>query len=1095
MLHRAKISSKILLLVSSIVFVVVMIEIILSLLQKDKIVHEAYREELQAIADLQVHNLEREIEVFKQDMEVLQQSSYMKKELRDLVAAFDSGNKDSLKAIQFKLQKDFLDAFEHTFDFKDILALNIDGEVVFHYNSYPYDTLGLKMTLDNRLAGFYQNEASKEGAKYYTYASLPVVENDSVLGILVCKIDLSKFIKKRIYETGLGTTGEILVGVRNDKLVEYIYYTNKLPAKMAKEIHPNDPIFKACAGASGFGIYDDYNNRQNLAVWTPLTELGMGMVIKIETHETDNTLATLYLMLGTKGLLSMGIALFFGLIISRRLTIPIQKLKEALDILSTGELPPTIESKSQDEIGEMINVVNKHVEQLQKTSQFALGIGQGEYKTLEYEPLSANDILGHSLLFMQQSLHNASIKDDERNWVITGVAELGDVMRNNDKLQELCDGIVQYIYKRIDARQAILYLKNDEKEDVLNQVASFAYGKKKFVNRQLNLKEQNLVTHAAQERDVIFRTEIPDSYEYIESGIKDDNKPESILLIPMITNEQLYGVLEFTGDKVFEKNEIQFVQEVSDKIAQTIFNLKINAHTRSLLEEVSHAQTRLQALLVNGSEVIMIYEPDATIRYVSPSVEHILGYTQEELIGTKDLDHIHEFGLKDFERMFNALINNSEEQVIIQYSYYTKSGKRIWLEATGKNMIHDKAINGLIVNIRDITERRRAEQEEKKRGQMQALSENSLDLIIRISDDGQFFYSNPMLQKLTGLEPKDVLNKRLDEVGIDDSVIKEWDDIVRQVMLLQDEYNKEMMFPTTDGDKFMNVNAIPELDDNGNIGSVLVVSHDITERKAIEDEIILKNNKINQSINYAERIQVTILPDELMIRRIFPESFVFFKPRDIVSGDFPYFFQRGDDVYLAAVDCTGHGVPGAMISIVAYFLLNEVIETKGLHSCGEILDDLDHLVTRTFRQDQDDAKIKDGMDLSIIRVNLKTNELEYAGAHRPLYIIRNGELTEIKGNKWPIGGGKAYKNKESFTNTIWNIEKGDSFYFFSDGFPDQFGGPDNRKYGAKRIKRLILEEIWDQPMHKIEQRFDKEMRDWMGKGKQTDDVLLFGLRL
>ena len=292
----------------------------------------------------------------------------------------------------------------------------------------------------------------------------------------------------------------------------------------------------------------------------------------------------------------------------------------------------------------------------------------------------------------------------------------------------------------------------------------------------------------------------------------------------------------------------------------------------------------------------------------------------------------------------------------------------------------------------------------------------------------------------------------------------------------------------------MQLNGIPEHDDNGVVESTLLVSHDITEQKLIETEIKNTNQKINDSINYAEIIQETILPDNQEIQETFKDSFIFFKPRDVVSGDFPWFYTKGNYAYLAAVDCTGHGVPGAMISIVGFFLLNNIISRDEAPNAGELLDELDYLVTSTFNQNEESSKIKDGMDLALCRINLKTNELDYAGANRPLYIISpRGELTEVKGDKFPIGGGLAYANKTTFKNNVINLNEGDSVFFFSDGYPDQFGGESETKFGPARIKSMLTDN-YNLPLKEISKITAKSFNEWKGKGKQTDDVLLIGIK-
>jgi serine phosphatase RsbU (regulator of sigma subunit) len=273
---------------------------------------------------------------------------------------------------------------------------------------------------------------------------------------------------------------------------------------------------------------------------------------------------------------------------------------------------------------------------------------------------------------------------------------------------------------------------------------------------------------------------------------------------------------------------------------------------------------------------------------------------------------------------------------------------------------------------------------------------------------------------------------------------------------------------------------------------VLVVSHDITDRKMIELDIQEKNKKINDSINYARRIQNAILPDNQIINYALPDSFVLYKPRDVVSGDFPWFVHSGDNIFIAAVDCTGHGVPGALLSLIGYFLLNDIVRSRGITEPGRILDLLDEGVTQTLRQDRNDAATKDGMDIALCRIDLKHNVVEYAGAHRPLLVVRKGVIEEVKGDRCPVGGGIA-KNQENFTTTKVKLASGDSIYFSSDGFPDQFGGPEGKKFGSKRMRELV-QGLHHLPATEAQVAFDNAWETWRGSHKQTDDVLLIGIR-
>jgi PAS domain S-box-containing protein len=542
-------------------------------------------------------------------------------------------------------------------------------------------------------------------------------------------------------------------------------------------------------------------------------------------------------------------------------------------------------------------------------------------------------------------------------------------------------------------------------------------------------------------------------------------------------------------------NELKEKQEVlrqnAEEMQATQEELqRTNQQLEVQIEEVNRTQSRMQLLLENASEVITIYEEDQTIRYISPSVETILGYGQKEMIGKSDLALINAEHREVFQSMFTRLVENPDERVTVQYEYKTKDGLYIWIEAAGTNMLSNPAIHGFILNSRDITERRRAEQEQRMRSKMQALSENSPDLITRI-EGGAISYINPVIESYTGKALSDFLNKSVKEVELDVTVLDKWLNVVEQVNATNNTVATEMDFPSEMGNRVMQVNAIPEFDESNVLESVLVVSHDITDRKMIELEIQNKNKKITESINYAKRIQNAILPNNRVINKALTDSFILYKPRDVVSGDFPWYVQIKNEIFIAAVDCTGHGVPGALLSLIGYFLLNDIVRSRKITEPGKILDLLDEGVTTTLRQDED-STTKDGMDIALCKINLDNNTVEYAGAHRPLYIMKGGVMEEIKGNKFPIGGG-IFKNQTNFTNTKFQVAKGDSIYFSSDGYPDQFGGPEGRKFGPKRV-REIVEAVYQQPMKDAMQVFDAEWESWRGDTKQTDDVLLIGIK-
>lgn len=299
------------------------------------------------------------------------------------------------------------------------------------------------------------------------------------------------------------------------------------------------------------------------------------------------------------------------------------------------------------------------------------------------------------------------------------------------------------------------------------------------------------------------------------------------------------------------------------------------------------------------------------------------------------------------------------------------------------------------------------------------------------------------------------------------------------------------------------------------IGGAIVISYiKIRERALIKENKILeekveartaevvqknieldeKNKDITASIRYAKRIQDAILPPDEFVKKFLPKTFVLFKPKDIVSGDFYWLDDKKDQVLFAAVDCTGHGVPGAFMSIVGHSKLDQIVGEQGLTKPSDILNELNKNVSATLRQSYlEDNSIRDGMDIALCSFNRKTNVMEYAGAFNPMWLIRKGELIEYKADKFPIGNLKPGENKK-FTNHSIPLEVGDTLYIFSDGFADQFGGPNGKKLKYSTFKQLLLD---NQHLSMEEQGelLNKTIEEWRGTLEQVDDILVIGTRL
>ncbi len=270
---------------------------------------------------------------------------------------------------------------------------------------------------------------------------------------------------------------------------------------------------------------------------------------------------------------------------------------------------------------------------------------------------------------------------------------------------------------------------------------------------------------------------------------------------------------------------------------------------------------------------------------------------------------------------------------------------------------------------------------------------------------------------------------------------------------------------------------------------VEVQNEEITKQKHLVEE---KNHEITSSISYAKRIQRSFLTAPSLIKRHLPDHFILFKPRDVVSGDFYWMHQQGDYSYFCVADCTGHGIPGAFMSLIGMGVLNEIVFSKNILDTNEILNELRRIVILAVNPEDATVEGKDGMDLVYFRFHIPTKELQYSAANNSFYICRKGELIEYKPDKMPVGSFGEYERP--FTQHTIQLEDGDIIYGITDGYADQFGGPKGKKFKYKQFEELLLS-ISQEPMEIQKQKLDDAIENWKGELEQVDDVTVIGIRI
>ncbi len=355
------------------------------------------------------------------------------------------------------------------------------------------------------------------------------------------------------------------------------------------------------------------------------------------------------------------------------------------------------------------HIIRRKDETINRNAQFAEEIGKGYYN-VNIIPDGDEDVLGKSLLAMKENLLAKDRKESLHNWISEGRDLISNILRIYNKLEEIGDHLLEHLTKYTDAVQGAIYLYHEE-EDSLISLSAYAYQHKNNPGQKFKVG-YGLIGQCAYERKYIYRTEIPDDYFTISSGLLGEKKPASLLILPLITEDMLQGVVEmaFLKPEIPEQT-IELMKELGEIIARAILNLRINQKTEKLLLELENSHRRFYWLLENTSEIITIYNRDLNITFVSPSVLRILGYSQKEYMNGKDLEGIGKEDQKRMKELFGLIIKDPGITPTMQYQYVRKDDQQVTLESKFMNRLEDPSVNGIILNIIDITGRIRTEKE------------------------------------------------------------------------------------------------------------------------------------------------------------------------------------------------------------------------------------------------------------------------------------------------------------------------------------------------------------------------------------------------
>ncbi len=377
--------------------------------------------------------------------------------------------------------------------------------------------------------------------------------------------------------------------------------------------------------------------------------------------------------------------------------------------------------------------------------------------------------------------------------------------------------------------------------------------------------------------------------------------------------------------------------------------------------------------------------------------------------------------------------------------------------------------------------------------QLSLVASRTDNVVLILDPEGRLEYVNESFVKLNGItleELKRTVGETIFEISNNPNIKT----IVADAVYHKKSVNYEALNKFDDGNEIWESSTLtPIFDETGVLKKIIIIDTDVTERKKQEQIIYQKNKDITDSISYARKIQHAILPQQSLIKHYLPDSFTLYLTKDIVSGDFYWFTHLNGMSIIAAVDCTGHGVPGAFMSLIGYNILNRIVNENKITDPKDILTELNKGVLEALYKNESESK--DGMDIAICKINHAARTIDYAGAMRPLWIVNGGVLNEIKGDKFPIGT-KQSEREETIAYTTHTIHAGkdDSFYIFTDGYADQFGGQNSKKFSTRKFKELIMKNHIES-FNIQENNIKLEHLQWKSNNEQVDDILVIGFKL
>lgn len=686
----------------------------------------------------------------------------------------------------------------------------------------------------------------------------------------------------------------------------------------------------------------------------------------------------------------------------------------------------------------------------------------------------------------------------------------------------------EIINKTKDGKHFISYLSaNTLFNDEGISVGTMGISRDVTLEKQSQEQFQHIIDNAT---DIIYMTNIQGDITYVNTSagnvlgysieqfykmsFRDLIHPDYLALVEKFYNDQFKNrqsesyleckMLKADGEEIWIGQNVRASFSPIDPSRITgFFGILRNLDEIKKVEfELQESETKYRELFDNSKDLIQSIDANGNFLYVNKAWKETMGYLDEEIHGLNLFDLLHEDSRDYCEELLTDIlklgdIDESDEHEHL-FQMLTKSKEEVVLKGTISVRYKNGQVESLQTFLRDVTEHHTIELALKKSEENFQLIGNSLNDVVFLYNvsDSSYDFISPKCEDVLGAKPSFFFeggNYADTFVHIDDrAALRQMNERVRKGEQGLIEYRRK-----SDNDelKWVEEKWFPIKDAYGNVVSISGICRDITDMKAAYDTIFVQNREISQSILYAKNIQLSTLPIAEEVNAILPDSFVFYKAKDILSGDL-YIIDEVEHLdgrkWPAVVvgDCTGHGVPGGLLSLLCSGLLTESLTSPRINTPAEALDFVREKLIRLFRSNPS-KYILDGMDAAFCVVNYEEMEIHFAGANLSCYVVRNREVMEFKGDKQPIGYSSSMA---PFVHFTLEIEKGDAIYLTTDGFVDQFGGEKNKKFLKKRFTALLAE-LSELPMEEQGLAIEAAFMHWKGDREQTDDIALVGWKI